>query len=65
MEHLDTSAECLTVSKAFEKSREITLTNDAFSSLLVIAWSMIINAAVVEPVGTKAYCWEKDSTVWV
>ena len=41
--------ECLTVSKAFEKSTAYTMTYLLLASMEVIVWRMEMRAAVVEP----------------
>ena len=46
--------ECLTVSKAFEKSTAYTMTYLLLASLEVIVWRMEMRAAVVEPRGRNA-----------
>ena len=60
VEALDTNSLCLTVSKALEKSRDIILTKGSVRSLRVIACTMAIRAARVDPVGTKANYFRND-----
>ena len=61
---MDNSADCRTVSDAFEKSKEITTTNGLDWSRLVTVWSKKMIAADVEPVGQDANLSE-NVRVWV
>ena len=52
---LVSKALCLTVSKALEKSRPMTITNESVATRSVIVCNRAMSAAVVDPVGLKAY----------